>query len=407
MRVASKIPIACIASLAASFFSTATLAATPVRLPPGESEAAWEAAFKIADLEVAPVGAESPVLIEDRGETWVLWARDPSGIVREVEVATPRSPLEREDVGWLIVSLLNPSPRVDLGLPPRMSDSPRGEGAAGRTPPRVPDALSPSLPAGSEEHLSPDSGTAPVSASATVPPGDSIEPAPERALPPEVCPSDHLTEVRFGSEDPVVVVTELSTDYEPFRGPLLPFASLTATTDMRLRTLPSPAFELAVGLDIVGRVRVGLGFGGTTPAPVSWDPSQAESTSASSVEVLGFGSIAMDPRGRVRLGGALGARNIGYVPVAPGRFPRGESEWVPTVRMEGSYGFALGRSLAFLPTVGVQLDVLPLGDASIRPADLLPVSVRIGVRVVALRDVSFTLAPLPKPPPPFGASKKK
>ena len=107
----------------AMLWALPVLGATPVRLPPGESAAAWEAAFTMADLEPAAVGTESAVLIEDRGTTWVLWARDPTGVVREVEVDEPLTPQAREDVAWLILSLRNPSPTVELGLPPR--DEPR------------------------------------------------------------------------------------------------------------------------------------------------------------------------------------------------------------------------------------------------------------------------------------------
>lgn len=378
MRVAHTTTI--LAGLAALLLASTALAGTPVRLPPGESEAAWRPAFKMADLEPAPVDAESAVLIEDRGATWVLWARDDAGIVREVEVGSPTSSRDREDVAWLIVSLLNPSPTIDLGLPPRR--------------------IEPKPPARERRPVVP--APAPV-----VEPKPEPEPEPEPVLvvepvvvpEPEPNPSELLTVTRGPQSEPLVVELEMAHDYQPHRGPVLPFASLSASTDARIGALPSPSFELAGGVDIVGRVRTGLTVGATAFTPVSWQIEQAALTLAGSVEVMGFGSVGLDPRGRVRVGGAIGVRHLRYVPIAPGTFHFGEGELVPTIRVEASYGFRIARSIAALPTVGVQVDVLDETPVSSRPDDMFPVSIRVGLRIVALRDVDFRLAP--PPPPPF------
>ena len=345
----------------------------------------------MADLEAAEVGQESAVLIEARGKAWVLWARDDAGIVREVEVAVPTSAAAREDVAWLIVSLLDPSPTIDLGLPPR---SARVRGRPPRL--RAREQSPPLLPA-----------VIPVAAAVEPLPVLVVEPdvAPAAELEPDPPPSTLLTRVVRRADAPLRVGLDLSIDYDPPRGPVLPFASLTATTEMRFRSLPTPAFELAAGVDIVSRVRVGLTVGGSVLTPVSWDPAGAAWTQAGSFDVLGFGSVGLDLRGRVRLGGAIGMRHLRYVPMAPGSVHVGEGELVPTVRVEGSYGFRLGRSLALLPTVGVQVDVLREPAATSRPSDMFPVSVRFGLKVVALRDVSFRLADLP-PPPKRGRSKE-
>ena len=163
---------------------------------------------------------------------------------------------------------------------------------------------------------------------------------------------------------------------------------MTASTDVRFAALPAPAIELAGGFDVVGRVRVGVAVGATMITPVSWDLPNAEWTQAGSVDLLGFGS---DQRAHL-IGGAVGVRNIRYAPISPGSFHVGESESVPTIRLEGSYGFELARSVAVMPTLGVQVDVLRDPGSALRPADMLPVTLRIGLRVVALRDVSYRLA---------------
>jgi len=376
-----------ILALGALLLASSAMAATPVRLPPGESGADWRPAFKMADLEAAGVDAESAVLIEDRGSTWVLWARDDSGIVREVEVSTPTSSTDREDVAWLIVSLLNPSPTIDLGLPPRMEERPKD------LPPRIP-------------VVAPEPVTEPAPAPEPEPESEPIlvvAPIVVEEPEPEPRPSELLTFNRGPRVEPVLVELEMAADYEPYRGPVLPFASITASTDARLGALPSPSFELAGGVDIVGRVRTGLTIGATAPTPVSWTIEQAATTMAGSLEIMGFGSVGLDPRGRVRIGGAVGARNIRYVPIAPGSFHVGEAEFVPTLRVEAGYGFRIARSIAAMPTVAVQVDVLDDTPVSTRPADMFPVSIRVGLRIVALRDVDFHLAP--PPPPPFTNKK--
>jgi hypothetical protein len=362
-------PIIGFCALAALFASSA-IAAVPVRLPPGESLDAWKPAFKMADLESVQVGEESPVLIEDRGDTWVLWARDDRGIVREVEVVTPTTGPDREDVAWLILSLLDSSPTIDLGLPPRA------------------ERFEPALPA--PEGEAPDAEIeAPVD-----------QPAVE-AHPPSI----HLVDAPLAR--PVTVHFELADGFVPFRGPVLPFASATGYTDVRFKALPAPSFELAAGIDIVGRFRAGIAVGATMLTPVAFVPDSGRSTQAASADLLGFGDVALDLRGRMRLGVALGARYLYYIPVSPTAVHSGDGEWVPTVRVEAGYAFRIGRSVAMQPTLGLQFDLLRDPATASRPAEIVPVTLRIGVRLVALRDVSFRLAPLPRPPPLPGGRKKE
>ena len=361
--------------LATALFATSAVAATPVKLPPGEAPAAWRPAFKMADLSLAEVGSESAVLIEDRGESWVLWARDDAGIVREVEVATPVTSGDREDVAWLIVSLLSPSPTIDLGLPPRRVE---------RMKP-VPAAVVPVEPEVVEVEV----------VEVEVVEVEVAEPEPE----PEVPPSSLLTLQRPPEQEPHEVALELAHDHEPYRRGVMPFASFTASTDARIGALPAPSFQVAAGFDIVGRVRAGVSVGSTAFSPVSWDPTRGSMSLAGSVEAMGFGSVGLDARGRVRLGVAVGVRNMQYVPLAPGTFHIGSGETIPTIRVEASYGFRIARSLAAMPTLGVQVDVLDDTPVSTRPGTMFPVSIRIGLRFVALRDVDFRLAP--PPPPPF------
>lgn len=324
----------------------------------------------MADLSLAEVGSESAVLIEDRGESWVLWARDDAGIVREVEVATPATSGDREDVAWLIVSLLSPSPTIELGLPPRRVE---------RMKP-VPAAVVPVDPEVVEVEVTE--------------PEVLAEPEPE----PEVPPSSLLTLQRPPEQEPHDVALELAHDYEPYRRRVMPFASVTASTDARIGALPAPSFQVAAGFDIVGRVRAGVSVGSTAFSPVSWDPTRVSMSLAGSVEAMGFGSVGLDARGRVRLGVAAGVRNMQYVPLAPGTFHIGSGETIPTIRVEASYGFRIARSLAAMPTLGVQVDVLDDTPVSRRPGAMFPVSIQIGLRFVALRDVDFRLAPPPPPP---------
>jgi hypothetical protein len=78
-------------------------AGAPVRLPAGEQPADWQGALALGGFEWG--GPDADVVVDDRGATWVVTVRDPSGAARTATVAPPRTADAREDLVWLLVSL--------------------------------------------------------------------------------------------------------------------------------------------------------------------------------------------------------------------------------------------------------------------------------------------------------------
>lgn len=83
-------------------------AATPVALPPGEPTAPWVEPFALADLVAGAPGAGAGVVILEENGRWLVKVKDAAGLERVTHVAPPSTATAREDVAWLIASLLRP-----------------------------------------------------------------------------------------------------------------------------------------------------------------------------------------------------------------------------------------------------------------------------------------------------------
>ncbi|MEQ1572531.1 MAG: hypothetical protein ABMA64_43325 [Myxococcota bacterium] len=88
-------------------------AGVPVALPPTEQAQDWVGVLALGGLDWA-TGAAT-VVVEDRGDTWVVTAGR-GGSARSATVPAPRTASQREDVVWLVVSLSSAvSAAMELG----------------------------------------------------------------------------------------------------------------------------------------------------------------------------------------------------------------------------------------------------------------------------------------------------
>lgn len=82
-------------------------AGVPVALPEGESPSLWAGTLALGQLEWASPASGAPVEIREISGRWLVSVRD-EGAVRTAQVAAPQTPEAREDLVWLVVSLLTP-----------------------------------------------------------------------------------------------------------------------------------------------------------------------------------------------------------------------------------------------------------------------------------------------------------
>ena len=199
-------------------------AATPVELPIGQRAAHWEEPLRIAGLQLATVADRDTVQMADLGETWALMYGE-----RTVRVPEPHSADERADVALLARSLTrsltlrtprhpaSPTPVIARAVEP-MAIPTQPEGAADRPfVERAPFAL-----------------VAPVDSAPSV-----------QAVAPDLG-SQSLPWASIGPVQPVVA--------QPRKRRLSPWTSIGMTH--RPRTVPS--LQLAFGVDLLHRQRVGL-----------------------------------------------------------------------------------------------------------------------------------------------------
>jgi hypothetical protein len=86
----------------------AAFAGTPVLLPPTERPEVWAAALALAGLEPGLPGEGPWVAIVPNGARWRVRLADLSGAIRELDVDVATTAAEREELAWLLASLLRP-----------------------------------------------------------------------------------------------------------------------------------------------------------------------------------------------------------------------------------------------------------------------------------------------------------
>ncbi len=112
--------------------------ATPVLLPPGEVIGVWQEPLAAADLRsVAQLPTHGASVRIVGGSTWTVEVHDARGAVRVVSARQPITQGDREDIAWLVSSLLQPTGTV-TGWAPRA--------AYPRAPQPTPPPPSPSRP---------------------------------------------------------------------------------------------------------------------------------------------------------------------------------------------------------------------------------------------------------------------
>lgn len=97
--------------VACLYASSVATAGIPVALPPSEATDDWQEALDLAGLAIGgslDVTDDEPsvAVVEGGAGVWHVRISDSAGEVREVSVAAPQDDGEREDLGWLVASLV-------------------------------------------------------------------------------------------------------------------------------------------------------------------------------------------------------------------------------------------------------------------------------------------------------------
>ncbi len=118
-------------------------------LPTGESAADWTPALEAAGIEVSATATSAGVTIEAVGQRWRLTVISADQVVHQVVLDPPRDADAREDVAWLVASLVRPATSLDLvpllhPPPPLAPSAPQVAIVAPAAPPSEPEPEPPS-----------------------------------------------------------------------------------------------------------------------------------------------------------------------------------------------------------------------------------------------------------------------
>jgi hypothetical protein len=202
-----------------------SLAATPARLPPGESPAAWAQAFALAELTPGVPGTGAWVDFVAGSSGWTVRVRDRSGQIREASVPAPKSSREREEIALIVVTLLQPITfTVPKAVPTPPPVAPRPKPVL--TPVPVPEPAPP-------EPAPPE----PVPAPPPPEPAPVLPPPPPPPAPPYVLGQVSIgAELRPWSVGTAYVTGDVSLVVD---APLRPVVGLSATLPSRIVTVQS------------------------------------------------------------------------------------------------------------------------------------------------------------------------
>ena len=193
--------------------------APTLRLPAGEDPAEWHDVAHLTGLAIKKGSGTADATLEAAGANWIVRI----GEVR-VLVTAPRSEVEREDLAWLVASLLTRGPDTPLPvLPPEWALEPE--------PPPAPE---PPAQAASAPPASPAPGSAP----------------PEPPLLPAVSPTPAPSQPRAAPPLPAVLLPPERAPPSPVKPPTLPLRKPPAeprAVEIPLPTpeAPSPPSEVA------------------------------------------------------------------------------------------------------------------------------------------------------------------
>lgn len=323
------------------------LAATPVTLPPGESAADWAEAFALAGLTAGSGGAVG-VVITEVGGAWSIRVRDASGHTRETTVARPTTAGAREDVAWLVSSLVDAATvrgTAPIAAPPPAAPAPRVSTPAPTPPP------------------------APVVTVAPPPPAPAVVTPPP--LPEPVPPAP--------VEPPPAVVAA-----EPTPAPEVSLSlGVSSAVALKPGVAPGAALGFELGVVPVGALHLGVGVHGGLPATFTRLPGERRLSDVTLVGVAGW-----HPSGRVSptvdVAGGVAWRQFGedgrLVALAP----------FPTLEVAGGLALPLRSWFVIEPAVALAVD-LRGADLVVdggAPEQLSPWSTRLGVRLRSTFPVS-------------------
>jgi hypothetical protein len=414
----------------ALLFAWVMLGLVPVELPPGEDELAWEGALAMGGLAVGtPVGVEW-VRLRSVDDAWLLQVQDRSGGVHEVTVAPPTSEQEREDIVWLVVSLLHPAGGANDPAAMDLSDS--AEPAA--PPPRVrlakPDPRPPASdpPPAPEPEPEPESEPEPEPAAEMEP---EPEPEPERepvvgvepdgeepladlaesgAVDPEPAPTPE------SAPEPAAVAVGTATDAPvderqiPWKGRRLrAFLAVGLGGSVDHATSGTLELRLQTGFDLPpGRLRIGvssslLGIADVTGAAdegvmVTGAPT---TQSAFGADLLGEAWASPVHKRWLWIGGGVGVRWFSYNTSAwrdisdlvgeAVQDRSGIDDAALALRLEVQGSLLLAEWLALAPYLQLEADLFLQDDgkAAGRPAawERGVFNLRLGITFVAMRHI--------------------
>ena len=339
------------------FPGLAAWAGVPISLPSSERSSDWEQVLELGDLEWATT--DPMVVVSANGALWTVRVRDPAGGTREASIAPPSGADDREDLVWLVVSLLTPV-RTAEPVPERDPEPVRSSaGTAPRPRPPVPTVAVPStMPVATAPVPRPVPTAAPA---AELPePVASVAPtATEPQAVPKAVPEAPAGEEPSASRPEPEVRRRPPPPPRPPRPPppddpgLRPWVRLASSLGLRPGIAPSGSGVLSAGLarDLFG-LGVGVGLGTRTPLPLAGDERSYAAMPLVAVEGL-FG-----PR-LLLLGASRGA--------AHRRFLDGpdvvEAGFMPFVRAEVAVSATVGRRLRLEPGLAWRRD---LGSTEIR-----------------------------------------
>jgi len=329
-------------------------AATPVTLPPGEPAADWAEALALAGLTQGGAGTVGVVVL-DEGATWRIRVRDASGQTREAVVPRPTTAGAREDVAWLMSSLVD-SVSVRRTEPPPAPAAPAPRPVPAPAPVPVP--------------------AAPVAAVSTpAPPVEPATPVPAPVPVPEPTPAPIV--------EPTPVVTAPATP--PARAPDVSLSlGVSSAVALKPGVAPGAALGFDLGVVPIPALYLGLGVHGGLPATLTQLPGERRLSDVSLLGEIGWHPSAGVVSPTLDLAGGVAWRQFAdngqLVALAP----------FPTVEIAGGVALPVRSWLALEPSlaVGAYLRTTDLVVEGGAPERMSPWAARLGVRLRSTFPVS-------------------
>ena len=427
--------------------------ATTVQLPADEDPALWEGPLAVAGLEAGPTRGQAEwVALITGGASWTLQVQDRSGRLHQLAVDRPTTATEREDLLWLALSLLHPAAGGDAWeetpTPPppgpsmrpvvvvRDEPEPSRPVASPDPPPpttpsiaREPDAPPPEdpvdppplLPEGpavgrpidddlhGESSDDAEPSGEPSEPDATAPPAEPSPaltdpvPSPGDLPPPDPPPADPVP-----PEDEATVEVERGLFGEPWPAALpRPYFGLGVGLDVPVTSSPTLDVRLEGGIDVRGRVRLGVALAPRSPT-VLYAPGTADlMTGGSALAMVGFDVgrerpvwlwaglgghwfdlHGDDSRGTISIGGFR-------MDLGGGAFSRDGGGVATSLGLE--VPFKVAEWLSLQPYVLVEAGSYDPDDVRGYARTLVPVAVRFGVKLTTMRHIGAGLPPAGRP----------